>query len=308
MNAYSITGSTPFVNSLFCIKYAIYDDEEKNFDDLNLRFIDKSEKQHLYENIDTLPLSFVLRDDFLNKYNYDSANPATVQNNFARAMDLNPMLEKINIEIEDRKAKFSIPENGDYYLFVRDKSIDEISVDFSTTTKTYKNIDRGYFVELGYLKQGENIEVRNDYNSNELLIEVFRFNFENLKKVNKKILDDSKFSINYFTDTNISYNIESEIDGSCFLSLIYDDSFDIFVDNEKIEKKKIFDCFLGFDIKKGKHKINIKFFPKGLYLGMFFSIIGILLFLILICFNKHKLKMSSLLYECFLNKKKQRRI
>ena len=282
MNAYSITGSTPFINSLFGIKYALYDNEVKDIKDLNLRFIDKTDNQYLYENIDTLPLSFVLENDFLDKYVYDSANPATVQNNFARSLDLSPMLEKINVDINSKITNFKINMPGDYYMFVRDKSIEEVSIHYPTTTKTYKNLNRGYLIELGYLKEGEEFEVRNDYNDNELLIEVFRFNFENFKKVNQKILEYSDFQINFFNDTNISYDLTSKIDGSCFLSLIYDDSWDVFVDGEKVNKKKIFDCFLGFDIKKGNHKIVLKYFPNGLKLGIILSLVGIFLFGVLI--------------------------
>lgn len=293
-NAYSITGSTPFIDALLDVKYAFYKNELENPRDLNLRFIDKSNDINLYQRLDTLPLSFVLSEQFINDYDYSSANPATVQNNFARTMNLSPMLDKIDVNIDGKKANFIVEDSGDYYVFVRDKSIKEVSIHYPNTTKTFKNLDRGFFIELGYLKAKEEFELVNNTNDKDLLIEVFRFSFENLKAVIDKINENSKSSINNFSDTRIKYDLISNIDGMCFISIPYDESWEIKVDGETVDLEKVFDFFLGFKIDKGNHKIEMSYMPRGFLMGFLVSLIGVIcLVFLFIIKKKYPLKIKG---------------
>lgn len=276
MNAYSITGSTPFMDSLLSVKYEYFKDKIDEPSSLNMRLIDNTDNIYLYQHIDTLPLSFVLTNDFIERYDYSSGNPATVQNNFARALDQKIFLEKINTNINGKKADFTIERDGDYYLFVRDKSIEKIVVDYPTTSKTFDHIDRGFFAELGYLKKDEKYEVRNDSNDKELLIEVFRFNYDNMREVNEKILSNADFKIIDFDDTYINYNLNVKQKGTCMVSLPYDEGFTVYVDGNKVDIKTVFDCFLGFDVERGNHTINITYMPRGFLLGILLSAIGII--------------------------------
>ena len=276
MNAYSITGSTPFMDSMLNVKYEFFKEKLDNPSALNMRLIDSTENVQLYQHLDVLPLSFVLTNKFIEKYDYSSGNPATVQNNFARALDSKIFLEKITTNINGKNADFTISEDGDYYLFIRDKSIEKIVVQYPTTSKTFDHIDRGFFAELGYLKKDEKYEVRNDSNDKELLIEVFKFNYDNLKEVNKKVMENASFKIIDFDDTHINYNLDVRNSGTCMISLPYDEGFSIYVDGKKADTKTVFDCFLGFDIGKGQHTINVVYIPKGFILGLSMTILGLI--------------------------------
>ena len=278
-NAYSITGSTPFADALLSVKYKIFEKEVKNTKELNLREISNSDGVYVYQNIDTVPLSFVLTEDFLKDYDKSSGNPATVQNNFSRTLKLGTMLVKKTVEIDGKEAKISIDESGDYYAFVRDKGIKEVVVTYPTTSKSFKNLNRGYFIELGYLESGSDIQFRNDTNDDELLIEVFKFDFETLKKVKDRLNFNSEFKMINFDETHINYNINAKLDGTCTISLPYDEGFTVYLDKKEVEKEKVLDLFLGFKISKGEHEVSIKYAPKGLFLGGLLSIVGILMLL-----------------------------
>ena len=295
MNAYSITGSTPFMDSLLSVKYEYFKDKLDNPSALNMRLIDSTENVQLYQHLDVLPLSFVLIDKFLEKYDYSSGNPATVQNNFARSLDAKIFLEKITTNINGKKADFTIAEDGDYYLFVRDKSIEKIVVQYPTTSKTFDHIDRGFFAELGYLKKDEKFEVRNDTNDKDLLIEVFKFNYDNLKEVNKKVMENASFKIIDFDETNINYNLDVRNKGTCMVSLPYDKGFTVYVDGKKVDIKTVFDCFLGFDVDRGSHTINIVYMPRGFILGLGMTLLGIALLIMFYYFynNQDKLKQNE---------------
>lgn len=287
-NAYSITGSTPFMDSLLSVKYKVFEKEEENAKALNLREIANDGTVYMYQNIDTLPLSFVLTDDFLTNYDMSSGNPATVQNNFSRTLKLGTVLNKKNVEITGTSANFKVEEEGDYYAFVRDKGIKEVTVNYPTTSKSFKNLNRGYLIELGYLDKDVEMGFRNDTNEDQLLIEVFRFNYETLNKVVKAINENAKFTIKSYREDRINYTMDVNNKGVCTVSLPYDDGFTVLVDGKKVEKKKVMDFMLGFDIDTGTHDIVITYMPKGFILGSILSAAGILLLIAMIIIDKSK--------------------
>ena len=285
-NAYSITGSTPFADSLLSVKYKVFEEEEKNAKALNLREIANDGTVYMYQNIDTMPLSFVLTDDFLKDFDMTSGNPATVQNNFSRTLKLGTVLNKKSVEITGTTAKFTTEEDGDYYAFVRDKGIKEVVVNYPTTSKSFKNLNRGYLLELGYLDKDVEMSFRNDTNDDQLLIEVFRFNFETLKKVVEALKQNAEFKIISFDETRINYNLNVKNAGTCVISLPYDDGFKVFVDGEEVEKKKVMDFMLGFDVGVGQHEILVTYRPVGLLLGAIFTLTGILVLIAIYILDK----------------------
>ena len=289
-NAYSITGSTPFMDALLSVKYKVFEKEVENASSLNMRKISEKDEVSLYQNIDVLPLSFVLKEDFLSNYDKTSGNPATNQNNFARTLKLPLLLDKKDVVIDGIKASLSVNESGDYYAFVRDKSIKEVTVSYDTTDKKFKNLNRGFFIELGYLKEGTEINFRNDSSDNTLLIEAFRFNYGNMKNILNAIKQNAKFDIGYYTDSYIKYNLDVSNEGMCIISLPYDDGFTIFVDGVKVEKEKVFDFLLGFKIEKGYHVIELSYIPKGFKLGLLLSVAGLITLLTIVIVNKKSTK------------------
>lgn len=288
-NAYSITGSTPFTDSLLSVKYKVFEKEEEHAKALNLREIANDETVYMYQNIDTMPLSFVLTEDFLKDFDITSGNPATVQNNFSRTLKLGTMLNKKNVEITGTSASFKTDEEGDYYVFVRDKGIKEVTVNYPTTSKSFKNLNRGYLIEIGYLDKDVEMSFRNDTNDDQLLIEVFRFNYETLKKVVNAINANAYFEMKSFRETKINYNLDVNSKGVCTVSLPYDEGFTVKVDGKKVEIKKVMDFMLGFDVEKGKHEIVITYMPKGFVLGAVLSTLGILLLVGIYVFDKYKI-------------------
>ena len=234
-----------------------------------------------------MPLSFVLNDDFLLKYEFGTGNPATAQNNFARSYNKKILLEPIDITIDGIQANFTTKEAGDYYAFVLDKSIDEINYQYKNTSKKFENTKRGYFLELGYLEKGETCGLRNDTNDKALQIQVFRFRYDNFRALVDRIKEDSVYDMVLYNDTYINYNLDVKTKGKIFISIPYDDGWTIKVDGVNVDKEKIFDCFLGCNIDKGLHNIELSYMPKGLILGAILSFIGIfVLFGYNICFSR----------------------
>ena len=289
-NAYSITGSTPFMDAFFSVKYKVFEKKPENTSKLNMREIDNIDNVYLYQNIDTLPISFMLTNNFLEKFDQTSGNPATVQNNVSRTLKLPVMLDKMNTEINGKNAKFKAVEGGDYYAFVRDKGIKEVTVSYNTTSTKFKNLNRGFFIELGYIAENTEIEFRNDTNDSELLIEVFKFNFESMKKVLDNIRANAAFKLKDYNDTHIEYDMTANKTGTCIVTLPYDDGFTVHVDGEVVEKEKVMNFLLGFKLDKGNHTITIDYIPVGFREGLALSILGILLLVGLVIIEKRNKK------------------
>ncbi|MCQ2609745.1 MAG: YfhO family protein, partial [Lachnospiraceae bacterium] len=279
MNAYSITGSTPFMDSFLNVKYTYFDDSVPYAKELNMRELKKEDDLYLYENIDVLPLSFVLNDDFIEKYDFGTGNPATAQNNFARSYNKKILLEPISIDTDGIQSNFTVNEDGDYYAFVLDKSIDEVNYQYKNTSKKFEHTKRGYFLELGYLEKGETCGLRNDTNERDIQIQVFRFRFDNMKALIDRIKDDSKYDMKAYDETHISYTLDAKVKGKAMISLPYDEGWTIRVDGVEVEKEAIFDCFLGFNVDKGVHNIELSYMPKGLMIGIILSLLGIFMYI-----------------------------
>ena len=290
-NAYSITGSTPFADTLLDVKYKIYEKEVEHADVLNLRLIeeDKENKVYMFQNIDTLPFSYMLTEKFIEDYDRSSGNPATVQNNFSRTLNLGTVLDKKTVEITGNTATFKSDEPGDYYVFVRDKGIKEVTVTYPTTSKQFKNLNRGFFIELGYLDKDTDMSFRNDTNEDQLLIEVFKFDFDTLKKVVNKINSYADYKMISFREDRINYTLNVKEEGKCLVTLPYDTGFKVLVDGNEVEYEKIFDFFLGFKLDKGNHEILITYVPTGFNIGVLTSLIGILLLISMFVLDKKKI-------------------
>ena len=81
-------------------------------------------------------------------------------------------------------------------------------------------------------------------------------------------------------NNRIKGNIKVEEDGILFLSILYDKDLDVYVDGEKVEKIKLLDAFIGVELDKGNHKIEVRYKPNTLYISFIPSIISLVLLII----------------------------
>ena len=89
---------------------------------------------------------------------------------------------------EGRKLTFTAQETGDYYVYVTNKKVKEVTAVIGEQTESFDNVDRGYFMELGRINK--DVEVRletGDDGSPTLQAEVWRFNPQALEAVYGKM-------------------------------------------------------------------------------------------------------------------------
>lgn len=77
-------------------------------------------------------------------------------------------------------------------------------------------------------------------------------------------------------------DINLDKDGIILLTIPYDKGWQIYVDGEKVKYYKVANEFIGIKVSLGKHKIYMKYYPRGLALGIIISISTLIVSIILI--------------------------
>lgn len=263
-NAYSITGSTPLVDALFSVKYGLY--SEKPEYENHMSYVAESGETYLYENTYVLPLGFVVEKGLEDYWQLDMANPADVQNDLCMAVGASPVLIETYGEVFGNQYEFTPEESGEYYAFVMNRKLKDVTVTIGEDSKTFENTDRGYLLELGYLEGGQRVSMTCD-SSQIMDVRTYRFDETGLAKA-CDILNRMPWRLTKWNDTELEGEVTAGQPGILFTSIPYDEGWEILVDGKPAEGQKLFDTFLGVDLAEGHHTIAMKYQPQGLKEGI----------------------------------------
>lgn len=302
-NAYSITGSTPLADALFAVKYALYSEETPDTDISAM--VSTEDEMYLHKNAYALSLGFMIPYDLENNWQLELTNPAEVQNDLTVVLGAGPVLSEVPSEILGTSFTFTPIEDGDYYVFVSNKKVEKVTALLGEKTKNFDNVDRGYLLELGYLKAGEKITLRNDDNEQDLVAVAYRFLPEGLESVSG-ILNRNSMELTKWTDTEIQGTVEADRAGLLFFSIPYDKGWTIKVDGKAVEPYKVFDTFLSVHMTAGKHNVSLEYMPQGLKTGGMITAGSILILLVLAGISAKMRKRRRPMRNHSLNKTKRR--
>ncbi|RGY99125.1 hypothetical protein DXA13_09120 [Clostridium sp. AM58-1XD] len=277
-NAYSITGSTPLLDSLFSVRYGLYSEEQS--DNPLLTFVDRSGDTWLYEKAYTLPLGFGVPYDFGEHWQLDLDNPALVQNDLCDIVGAGRVLEEYWGTEENGTFRFVAEEDGDHYVYVTNKNADKVRVDTGMNARTYDNVKRGYLLELGYMKAGdEAVLTSEDEKSQRITASVYRVSEDHLHEFYER-LNDHPWILTNWSDTLLEGTIELDEPGRLFTSIPYDKGWRVWIDGQEMTTAKLADTFLTVTVPEGSHTITMKYEPQGLRLGALITFTSIFLFLV----------------------------
>ena len=264
-NAYSVKGSTPFIDALFAARYGIYPDQQPA-DSLKEQ-IGRQGSMWLYENKHTLPVGFVMPQDMETNWVLDSGNPANVQNDLSSVLGVSNLLVPAEGVSEGKKFTFTADASGDYYVYVTNKKVEEVSAEIGERSLSFDNVDRGYFLELGYLPKGQEVILQSQTDGNPAMqAEIWRFDPEAMEEI-YQCLSKSPLELSSWMDTGLAGSINTPEGGTMFTSIPYDKGWKIWVDGTAVSGRPVFDAFLGVDLEPGEHKIRLSYEPQGLKTG-----------------------------------------
>ena len=264
-NAYSVKGSTPFIDALFATRYGIYPDQQPA-DGLKEQ-IGRQGSMWFYENKYTLPVGVVMPQDMETNWVLDSGNPANVQNDLSSVLGVSNLLVPAEGVSEGKKLTFTADASGDYYVYVTNKKVEEVSAEIGERSLSFDNVDRGYFLELGYLPKGQEVILQSKTDGNPAMqAEIWRFDPEAMEEI-YQCLSKSPLELSSWTDTGLAGSINTPEGGTMFTSIPYDKGWKIWVDGTAVSGRPVFDAFLGVDLEPGEHKIRLSYEPQGLKTG-----------------------------------------
>ena len=271
-NSYSITGSTPLVDSLVSIKYALYSEEVPNTE--LWAYMKESGETYLYENLYTLPLGFVISHSVEDNWQFKMDNPGEVQNDLCQAFGNDAVLQWIDSNTSGKNCTFTPDLDGYYYVYVTNKKVKSVKAAVPSGSKTFNNTDRGYLLELGSLVSGNQITLTSQTDGQDMKCEVYRFSDEAMISLYEK-LNETPLKLTSWEDTKLTGTVNAAERGVLFTSIPYETGWTVKIDGEEAETEKIFEAFLSVDIPEGEHEITFEYFPAGLKPGIIITLASI---------------------------------
>lgn len=304
--------------------------ENKHYDKMVLANGDNSDIFYVYENPYALPVAFMADNDILD-IDISSDNPFENQNTLLSALVTDTKADYFNrIEIDEiipENAKPStygthskyVPriegENSHIEFIFTAPTEDMIYIYFPTSYERKVNLWLNhdfldYYFEggnkviqtLGRFDAGEEIslimtiteEKKEALFSNKYFYyldeEAFKRSIDELKQ-NPLVLEK-------FSETHLKGTVTSDKDGILFTTISWEPGWTILVDGEKTEPVEIADALIGIPMTEGTHTVEMKFFPKGMTVGIIISIGGIIAVIIIaICENRSKKMLLRRLYD-----------
>ena len=289
--------NTPVIYSLLGVNY-YYDYEEDNtIEKLKYyynNYNDKKEFDYIYvhKNDYALPFGYILNDYYDKIFEEtNKSNPFEFQNALLKSMSgiLDDSLKAYELKKINKKTyELSIDNDKDIYVYLKH----DISENDRFYAEITLNDDDIYDIDLGMSGifkidneyEGEVVKVEissvdDYYYENDDVLSFYYLDGEVFEKQIEKIKETS-FVVDEKRNNKLKGKINLDNDGTLFLSIPYEDGFDVYVDGKKVDYLKLYDSFLGIKLKKGNHKISITFIPPGLKLGIFITLTGIIVFII----------------------------
>lgn len=306
-------GATVAADSLLGMKYFL------SKETYEYPVIDTVNNINIYENPYALPIGF-LSETGISDLKLDYETPFINQQNIYNAL-LGEELQFFNIydvysmDISDNLT-WDIQDDGSN-MFVRESEQEEgiITIKFTAidNNPTFLFLSSVYEPNVIVLVNGENLgSYLSTYHQGVLPIGSFEAGSEVEIKVslvklhagfgNPQIasidldrfaeasqrLQQGGWNILEHDSMNISADISAEKDQLVFTSVPYLDGWKVYVDGVETTPVKVCDALLAFPVQQGNHFIEMKFEVKGAVPGIILSIVGGLLFVIMIRVEKRK--------------------
>ena len=285
-NAYSINGASPLMKSLLGIKYEILKKEPKHAEDKGLSYLSGVGEYRLYENHFALPLAYLLSKKELDAFDLHAGNPALVQNSISTALGAEDIFTTILGKMDSSSYYFTVEKSSEIYVYVNNDKVKEVKAILPGDEKNFEHVDRGYFLSLGYLEAGTEVELKSLTTGENMDATVYSFSYEVLGEITD-MLSGRAMELDKWRDGYVKGKITAGSDAVLFTSIPYDPGWKVKVDGKRIETEKSFSAFLGIPLTAGDHEIEMRFVPEGYYLGILFSI-GAILFFVLLLFMKKR--------------------
>ncbi|MBO4845623.1 MAG: YfhO family protein [Lachnospiraceae bacterium] len=149
----------------------------------------------------------------------------------------------------------------------------------------YKDFNSPYMIYLGRYEKGKLIEIETLSNADNGKLHIDYFD-ENVYRELISELASNQLDVTYHSAGHFCGTIDVEEDGIMLLSLPAIDGWRVKVDGKNADLGEYRNVMLTVNLASGKHDIDIRFVPPGLYFGVFLGGLCLLIFVIFIIRSK----------------------
>ncbi len=301
INSYLYVIQTPVYDMMFDTKYIIGNElDNERYTKLNYN------EDNIYQFNMSLGLAYGVYDDLLN-WDYKNNNPIKVQNDYinrATHVDnvFNQMTPITKEEIPSTSLKlikytYTNP-NEIMYLYFKNSSVSFVKIGTELYSKNddYQNIDLGTYTlndyEDEYLisiaSEEENIEILVGYNY--YLEDTATPYYIDTNKLNEayEVLRNKTMAITSFDEDVITGQMYLNDSSLVYTSIPYDEGWEVYVNNKKVDTYSIGDALLAFNADKGLNKIEFRYRIPKFKLGLIISTLALAVVFQLLYLDKKK--------------------
>ena len=194
---------------------------------------------------------------------------------------------------------YLIPEDMDMYVCVNDSKqvLSYVYLDSVPLEDDGEYLTQTEMLHVGKVKKGQILTLIISNNSSygdesTTNIYVYKYNDAVMDKV-LETLRKCPLNVEKITTTYVSGNVNAHKDGILYTSIPYYKGFKVYVDGKKTDIIKIENTMCGVSLAAGNHKVEFRYIPYGLKLGIILSIIGLAILYLYIKKSKYKLKQGK---------------
>ena len=297
--------------------------------------VDTYNDMTIFENNYWLPVAFSVDKGTDSSWIYNDENPFAVQNDFFyNASGVADILSPIsgvlsdvrNIEsIDDAKVsegvfniykqnsgtkdnevtfKYEIAETQNVYVYVACRDVASVLVTADGFTYNQSLENKPYILDVGTVKGGTDLYIsyslKDDSTSGSVKQYVYGMDQNKFINAYETIVENGTLAVSENKERYIKGTIRLANDKMLYTSIPYDKGWSVYVDGEKLDDEnivKIGNALMGVNMESGEHTVEFKFTPSGMVPGIILSVIGILILVLLIVFNKKKMFIFSDSYK-----------
>ena len=316
INSYTYNAQTPVYNAMHSLKYIVNNNEDIEMNPIFYNPLFSKDKFTAYKNLYALPIAYCA-DTAVLDWEHSSDNPFVVQADyFTKATGAEnpftqlPITDAQYMNVDEIYSGFNTGEFYFYrttpdtdatvtfiitpeitqscYIYVKSSHVDHIIVSSNDFILKH-NDDRGSIIDIGVHEAGEEIRVElpiSEGNSGNISLYAYGLDTATFTDGYNK-LKAGELAVTKFEDTNIVGTVYAPSNSILYTSIPFDEGWEVTVNGDKVNTGrllKIGDALLGIPLdKEGSNTIELKYVPKGLYLGIYISavtIFALILFLL----------------------------
>ena len=263
--------------------------------DSDINELDLSNHTNVFEKYNAMLTAMLGRDEFVDLFKFVPSNDITIGGSCSRN---NIVGNGANFKTPADKTgsvvfNYVAPEDGYYYFYTHGSSNKDLTVSITNypTKRNYMRGDYNHIVIGGYFAKGEDIKVtitvpeNCTYKVNSLSDNLAYMSLDEYNAIFSELKSNPQLNISSdYTEDHIEGTLTTQKANQTILTTIpYDEGWNVYVNDEKIETYETLDALMAFDIPQaGTYKITLEYMPSVYVLSYAVTAFGIFIFIVLI--------------------------